>query len=81
VGQGKVPSRPLAHFKKTTLADHRQGRIFAAQRRLEWSAVLNNAWLSHQLLELENDLIAAHILELGEVPAAQILDGATPEFG
>lgn len=81
VGQGKVPSRPLAHSAKTTKADHRQGRIFAAQQRLEWSAVLNSAWLSHHLLELENDLIAAHILGVGEVPAAQFLDGATSESG
>jgi hypothetical protein len=29
--------------------------------------------LSHQRLELENDLIAAYVLETGTIPAAQFL--------
>jgi hypothetical protein len=75
IGQGKVPDRPLAHLGKIRQADHRQGPIFAAHSRLEWSAVVNEDWHQHQRLELENDLIAAHILTTGEVPAAQFLDG------
>jgi hypothetical protein len=35
--------------------------------------VLNDDWLDHQRLELENDLIAAHLLTTGQVPAAQFL--------
>jgi hypothetical protein len=35
--------------------------------------VFHNAWLSHHRLALEIDLIAAHILETGEIPAAQFL--------
>lgn len=80
VGQGLVPDRPLAHLGKTRQADHRQGPIFGAHDRLEWSAVVNGAWLPHQRLELENDLIGAHILTTGEVLAAQFLAGAASEL-
>ncbi len=79
VGQGQVPSRPLAHLGKTRRADHRQGPIFGTQNRLEWAAALNEDWLPHHRLELENDLIAAHILTTGDVPVAQFLDGTTLE--
>ena len=73
VGQGLIPDRPLAHLAKTRLSDHGQGRIFAAEARLECSWVVHAAWLAYQRLELENDLIAAHILVTGKVPAAQFL--------
>ena len=49
------------------------GRIFAAPVRLECSWTINNDWLSHHRLELENDLIAAHVLETATIPAAQFL--------
>ena len=49
------------------------GRIFAAPARLECSWTINNDWLSHQRLELENDLIAAYVLETATIPAAQFL--------
>jgi hypothetical protein len=32
---------------------------------------VNDEWLSHQRLELENDLIASHLLETGKIPVAQ----------
>jgi hypothetical protein len=73
VGQGKIPDRPLAHLAKAAVSEHGQGRIFAAQARWECSWIINNDWLSHQRLELENDLIAAHVLETGTIPAAQFL--------
>ena len=47
------------------------GRIFAAKARLECSWTINNDWFAHQ--RLENDLIAAYVLETGTIPAAQFL--------
>jgi len=47
--------------------------VFAATQAIEASWVLNESWLDHQRLELENDLIAAHILEHGTVPPAQFI--------
>lgn len=40
---------------------------------LEVSYIANSEWLDHQRLELENKLIAAHVLATGAVPAAQFL--------
>lgn len=73
IGQGRVPDRPLAHLAKVRIADHPQAPIFGAHERFECSWVLNEDWLSHQRLELENDLIAAHLLHTGDIPAAQFL--------
>jgi hypothetical protein len=52
--------------------DHLQARWFAALD-LECSWTTNDGWLAHQRLELENDLIAAHVLEHGAPPSAQFL--------
>lgn len=73
IGQGMIPRRPLAHLEKTNDGDHGQGRIYAAQDRLECSWTINTAWMRHHRLELENDLIAAHVLETGTIPTAQFL--------
>lgn len=73
IGQGRVPDRPLAHLAKLRIAEHPQAAIFGSHQRFECSWVLNGEWLSHQRLELENDLIAAHLLQLGDVPVAQFL--------
>jgi hypothetical protein len=34
---------------------------------------MNQEWLRHQRQELETDLIAAHVLALHKVPAAQFV--------
>jgi len=73
VGEGVIPARPLAHLAKLRDPEHNQERILAAHTRLECSWVLNDCWLSHHRLELETDLIAAHLLRTGEIPAAQFL--------
>lgn len=73
VGQGMVPARPLAHLAKLRVPMHAQGSAFAAHARFECSWVLNGTWLPHHRLELENDLIAAHLLNRGEIPATQFL--------
>ncbi|TWH16648.1 hypothetical protein L618_002200000580 [Rhodococcus rhodochrous J45] len=71
VGQGVLPNRPLAHLTKIAKVDHVQGEMFAAQRRLEVSWVAAPQRPANQLLELENDIIAAHVLHLNSAPAAQ----------
>ena len=76
IGQGRVLNRLSAHWRKTFNASDMQGRIFGAVSHLECSWVMNDFWLSHQRLELENDLIAAHILNTGQVPVAQFIGGA-----
>jgi hypothetical protein len=73
IGQGVIPDRPLAHLAKLRQPDHAQARIFSAQSRLEWSWVLNEEWTPLHRLELENDLIASHILQTGTIPPAQFL--------
>jgi hypothetical protein len=71
VGQGSVALRLLDHLAKTRGPDRVQGQLFAAAAPLECSWVVNDEWLSHQRLELENDLIASHLLATGEIPSAQ----------
>lgn len=71
VGQGLIAPRLLAHLAKTRIPDHPQGQLFAAAAPLECSWVVNDAWLAHQRLELENDLIASHLLVTNEIPVAQ----------
>ena len=71
IGQGQVPQRPLAHLAKIGMPEHPQGTIFGTEPRLEVSLVLNGNWLAHHRLELENDLIGAHVLTTEAVPAAQ----------
>jgi hypothetical protein len=71
VGEGLIRSRLAAHLAKTGDPNSGQGRIFNEAAPLECSWVINEDWLSHQRLELEVDLIAAHVLVMGEGPAAQ----------
>jgi len=73
IGQGNIPARPRAHFAKIHNPSHPQGIIFKSSKRLECSWVLNHDWKSHHRLELENDLIAAHLIETGNLPKAQFL--------
>jgi hypothetical protein len=43
------------------------------QERLGCSWVINDTWLAHHRLELENDLIAAHVLATEKVSSAQFM--------
>ena len=61
-----------AHLAKARVEGHRQGSIFD-RGGLECSFVLNDEWFDHQRMEIENDLIAAHVLTTGEVPEAQFI--------
>lgn len=71
LGQGRLAARLAAHLGKAG-RDSAQGALFG-RTALECSWVATPGLHSHQRLELENDLIGAHVLELGEVPAAQFL--------
>jgi hypothetical protein len=73
VGQGVIGARVTAHLRKCSDTRNVQGGIFGCARRLECSYVVNSAWADHQRLEVENDLIAAHVLTLGSIPAAQFI--------
>jgi hypothetical protein len=52
---------------------NRQAVHFYDPAALECSWVANNGWLSHHRLELENDLIAAHLVAVERIPDAQFL--------
>ncbi len=71
IGQGLVSARLTAHVSKVSKATERQADLFAGDITCSW--VLNGAWHAHQRLELENDLIAAYVLETASVPPAQFL--------
>jgi hypothetical protein len=72
VGQGRIANRLRAHLAKAFSEGHRQADAFA-------HPMLEASWVpcdlpSSQLQELENDLIAAHVVERGVPPRAQFLD-------
>jgi hypothetical protein len=73
VGEGQVAARLLAHRRKTRRPGDPQGEVLGSAGRLECSWVLSEAWLPHQQLELECDLIGAHLLMTTTVPPAQFL--------
>jgi hypothetical protein len=73
VGQGKLRARLQSHLKAATDGVSPRGRILAQAGPLHCSWVISSDWLPHQRLELENDLIAAHLLSTDAVPAAQFV--------
>lgn len=73
VGEGNVYSRLMAHSKKADRPDQQQGAVFQRYAPLSCSWVVNNDWERHQRLELETDLIGAHVLHAGCMPRAQFL--------
>ena len=73
IGQGNLRQRLSQHDRKFRLAADEQGQVLRQAGRLSCSWVENSIWYTHQRLELENDLIAAHLLQLKLVPPAQFL--------
>jgi hypothetical protein len=73
VGEGVVAPRLICHRRKSRRPGDPQGDVFGSAERLECSWVLNENWLPHQRLELECDLIGAHLLVPGTVPPAQFI--------
>jgi hypothetical protein len=71
LGQGIVRKRLSAHLMKGAAPAHTQYLMFRDPDLIQASWVLNPGWLAHHRLELENDLIAAHVLAFGCPPVAQ----------
>jgi hypothetical protein len=72
VGEGRVAARLRAHLTKVGPGTQ-QGVVFANNAPLRFSCVVDDDWLRNQRLELETDLIAAHVLALKHPPAAQFI--------
>jgi hypothetical protein len=71
IGEGYVRVRLANHLGKAGKAGHRQAPHFRASLECSW--VENSRWLRHQRVELETDLIGAHVLSAGHAPFAQFL--------
>lgn len=72
IGEGRVAARLRTHLAKLG-AGTQQGTIFAANAPLAFSCVLSDDRLRNQRLELETDLIAAHVIATQHAPVAQFL--------
>jgi hypothetical protein len=72
VGQGSIATRIRDHLAKGSIRGHRQQRAFADER-LSCSYVEIPDALRHHRLELEMDLIGAHVVAIGAPPTAQFL--------
>ena len=71
VGEGYIRARLASHLAKASRTAHRQAPFFGAGLECSWA--INVRWLRHQRLELETDLIGAHVLSTGEAPSVQFL--------
>jgi hypothetical protein len=75
IGEGVLQHRLHAHLLKCCAgrpSRTRQELVFAEAKDPEFAYVAGE-WHAHQRLELETDLIAAHLLALGRVPPAQFI--------
>ncbi len=71
IGQGVVTSRVRAHLAKVSKERHRQSSQFSGDLEVSWVELPGTP--TQQLLEHENDLIAAHVWLKGAPPTAQFL--------
>ena len=71
VGQGAVRARLRSHLAKGKNVDHRQWAGFRGSAEASWFSAAGLT--SQQLLEMECDLIASHVLHTGVAPAVQFL--------
>jgi hypothetical protein len=69
--QGAIRDRVAGHLSTGQQSQHRQAPFLGEP--LECSGIVNPAWARHHRLELETDLIGAHVLVTGWVSAAQFL--------
>lgn len=69
IGIGKIRSRLSSHVKKGTQPDHPQFEYFNTPLEFSWHTDSHSD--STQLAEIENDLIASHVLSTGSAPPAQ----------
>jgi hypothetical protein len=71
VGQGGIAGRLRSHLAKATRQGHPQAPWFTGDLAASWVELPGMAMTN--LLENENDLIAAHMLAMGRAPWAQFL--------
>jgi hypothetical protein len=70
VGQGQIRPRVRGHLAKAA-GDSRQAQHFEGEVEVSWVSLAGLA--VSNLLEHENDLIAAHVLTCARPPLAQFL--------
>lgn len=84
IGQGSIRGRLQTHWRNAVIHTRDgspQQRALTSDGMREYSSV-TGPWLSHQRLELETDLIAAHILSSGVVPRpSSLVTPSTPSPG
>jgi hypothetical protein len=73
IGEGKIRDRVATHMAKGRISAHPQAFAFADPADVEVSFIRRGDLAKHQLLEVENDLIAAHVIQTGGAPVAQFL--------
>ena len=71
LGEGYILVRLANHLGKANKTAHRQAPFFRVGLECSWT--INAVWLRHQRVELETDLIGAHVLSTGQAPTAQFL--------
>jgi hypothetical protein len=69
IGQGNITSRLRSHQAKARRPGDRQGTRFSGDLAASWVSLPEQAIVN--LLEHENDLIAAHVLVTGLAPSAE----------
>jgi len=75
IGEGDLLARLGSHLRKARPGGRslrRQERVFSEAGEAEFGYVLGE-WEAHERLELETDLIAAHVLVLGHAPPGQFI--------
>ena len=78
VGEGRIRDRTKAHLRKGTHLEHPQYQSFRDASFIELSYATRPNLLMHQRLEIETDLIGAHVVEHRAVPLAQFLGQLPP---
>lgn len=73
VGEGKIVQRIANHVAKTRQQGHKQGQVLADFSPIRASFCTTSDWQASERLEIENDLIAAHVMRVGYAPNAQFL--------
>jgi hypothetical protein len=68
---GNIRDRPAAHLRKRSNPDYTQAQYLLDTATASWVELPNTPTVN--LLEHENDLIAAHVLAAGTQPPAQFL--------
>jgi hypothetical protein len=71
LGQGALRARLRSHLAKGKTAEHPQLAGFRGSAESSWFAAPELT--SQQLLEMECDLIASHVLHVGTAPTVQFL--------